>query len=113
MGNFDFGIIASAATIATESVALIEALKNFFKKKQAKAPAWIYTILSIIFCFGIAAMQAETFTPGDLVPQAEVGLLALAFAQLGYDSIYKGLQAALKRLNSGGKMDQEPSGENE
>jgi hypothetical protein len=44
MGNFDIGIIASAATIATESVALIEALKNFFKKKQAKAPAWIYTI---------------------------------------------------------------------
>ena len=99
MTGFNMSTIAGALMIATESIALIEAIKNFFKQKQAKAPAWIYTILSFIFCFGLAALQADSYTPGALVAQAEVGLLALAFAQLGYDSIYKGLQTALKRLN--------------
>jgi hypothetical protein len=107
---------AQAATIAVETIALIEAIKNFFKKNQKQAPAWVYTLLSFIFCFGLAFLKAASFTTSAILAQAEVGLLALAFAQLCYDSIWKGLQTALKKINGTTQepeADTQGGGENE
>jgi hypothetical protein len=105
--GIDTTIITTAATIAVETIAIIEALKNFVTKKQGKLPAWCYTIAEVFICAGLALMKCENFTGPQIRAQAEVALLALAVSQLGYDSIWKAVKVA---LNKYGKK--EP-GENE
>ena len=95
------GAIAQAVTIAIEVIAFIEAIKNFYKDKEKRAPAWAYTLTSFIFCIGLAFFRIEAWTRPAIMAQIEVGLLAAAIAQLGYDSIYKALQGAIKKINGG------------
>ena len=88
----DFDFITNAVTLSVETIAMIEAIKVFFKKKSFELPSWIYTLLSTFFSFGLALIQSNSFAWVDIKGQIPIGLLAFSISQLGYDSIWKLVQ---------------------
>lgn len=99
--NIDLSFITNAVTIAIEAVALLEAVKVFFKKKAVNAPSWVFTILSFILNFGLALIQCPVFVWIEIKTQIPIGLLAFSVSQLGYDSIWKVVQKKLKDTGAG------------
>lgn len=95
--SIDTSFITNAITIAIECIALLEAVKVFFKKKSCNVPSWIYTILSLILSFGLALIQCDSFIWNEIKVQLPIGLLAFSVSQLGYDTI---LKAVKKKLNA-------------
>ena len=96
----DFDFITNAVTLSVETIAMIEAIKVFFKKKSCNLPSWIYTVLSIIFSFGLALIQCNSFMWQDIKVQIPIGLLAFSISQLGYDSIWKAVQKKIKEAGN-------------
>ncbi len=90
--NIDFSFITNAVTLSVETIAMIEAIKVFFKKKSFNLPSWIYTLLSVVLSFGLAFLQCPVFTWVELKTQIPIGLLSFSISQLGYDSIWKAVQ---------------------
>lgn len=98
MMNIDTSFISTSVTIAIECIALLEAIKVFFKKKSCNIPSWIYTIISLLLSFGLALIQCDTFIWSEIKVQLPIGLLAFSISQLGYDTI---LKAVKKKLEGG------------
>lgn len=93
--NIDTSFISTSVTIAIECIAMLEAIKVFFKKKSCKVPSWIYTVLSLLLSFGLALIQCESFIWTEIKVQLPLGLLAFSISQLGYDSIWKAVKNKL------------------
>jgi hypothetical protein len=72
----DWGNVVS---VAVAVVGLLQWFKGLFKK----APAWMWAVASAVGCMGVAA------TVFYLPPWVLMGLVALAVAQLGYETIVK------------------------
>lgn len=100
MLGMDMSVFTNAMTMAVETVALLEAFKNFMKDKKVKLPAWGYTILSIVISFVLAVIQCPTFEWEYISGQLPVGLLAFSVSELFYDSIWKTVK---NKLDSRGK----------
>ena len=100
--SMDFSFITGAVTIAIECIALLEAIKVFFKKKSCNIPSWIYTVLSVILSFGLALIQCSAFTWAEIKVQLPIGLLAFSISQLGYDSIWKAVKKKINALAEDG-----------
>ncbi len=98
--HVDFSFITNATTLAVETIAMIEAIKVFFKKKSFELPSWIYTVFSVLFSFGLSLIQCNTFTWQDIKVQIPIGLLAFSISQLGYDSIWKAVQKKIKEAGN-------------
>lgn len=98
MMNIDTSFISTSVTIAIECIALLEAIKVFFKKKSCNIPSWIYTVLSLLLSFGLALIQCDTFIWSEIKVQLPIGLLAFSISQLGYDTI---LKVVKKKLEGG------------
>lgn len=94
--NIDLSFITTAVTIAVEAIALLEAIKVFFKKKTLSIPSWVFTVMSFVFNFGLALIQCSAFTWVEIKVQIPIGLLAFSISQLGYDSIWKTVQKKIK-----------------
>lgn len=102
--NIDLSFITNAVTVAIETIALLEAVKVFFKKKALNIPAWVYTVMSLLINFGLALIQCSAFTWAEIKVQIPIGLLAFSFSQLGYDNILKAVQKKIK-ASAGGESE--------
>lgn len=94
--SIDTSFITMAVTIAIETIAILEAIKVFFQKKKLNVPTWIFTILSLLFAFGLALIQCDSFIWAEIKEQLPIGLFAFSISQLGYDSIWKAVQKKIK-----------------
>jgi len=65
--------------IAIAVVGLIQWFKGLF----SKLPTWVWAVASAVGCLGVAAVVIY------LPPWVLMGLVALAVAQLGYETIVK------------------------
>lgn len=94
--DLDFSLFTNALIIAVEVIAVIEAIKNFFKNSTKKLPTFLYVIFSLLLSFGLALIQCNAFVWQEIKINLPIGLLAFSLAQIGYDSIWKAIQ---KKLN--------------
>ncbi len=100
MMGMDMTFLTNALTVAIETIALLEALKNFLKGKKATVPAWVYTVLSLMVSFGLALIQVPALEWEYIGQQLPIGLLAFSLSELFYDSIWK---AVKNKLDNRGK----------
>lgn len=91
--------ISNSLTIAIETIALLEAVKVFIKKKNWNIPSWVYTVLSLIVSFGLAIIQCDSFVWSVINTKLPIGLLAFSISQLGYDTILKAIKKKLEGNN--------------
>ena len=103
MLGMDMNIFSNAITMAVENTALLEAMKNFLKSKKVAIPAWVYTVLSLFFSFGLAILQCPAFDWIYISGQLPVGLLAFSLSELFYDSIWKAVKNKLDGKSNRGK----------
>ena len=78
----DWGNVVS---VAVAVVGLLQWFKGLFKK----APAWVWAAASAVGCLGVAA--AVFYLP----PWVLMGLVALAVAQLGYETIIQFIKSKI------------------
>lgn len=71
--------------IAVAVVGLIQWLKGLF----AKLPGWVWAVASAFGCLGVAAVVFY------LPPWVLMGLVALAVAQLGYETIVQFIKSKI------------------
>lgn len=96
MLGMDFTFLSNALTVAIETIALLEAVKNFVKEKKASIPAWVYTILSLLVSFGLALVQCPALEWVYIGGQLPIWLLAFSLSELFYDSIWKAVKNKLE-----------------
>lgn len=92
----DDTFVLMAIRIAVETIAVLETMKDFFKKKKLNVPAWIFIILSFLFSFGLALIKCDSFIWVEIQEQLSIGLLAFCITKLGYDSIWQYFQKKIK-----------------
>ena len=78
----DWGNVIS---VAVAVVGLIQWFKGLF----AKLPSWVWAIASALGCMGVAAVVFY------LPPWVLMGLVALAVAQLGYETIVQFIKSKI------------------
>lgn len=71
--------------IAVAVVGIIQ----WFKGLLTKAPAWVWSVVSAVGCLGVAA--AAFYLP----PWVLHGLMALAVAQLGYETLVQFIKSKI------------------
>ena len=103
MMGIDMSVFSNGMTIAFETVAILEAAKNFLKEKKTTLPAWVYTVLSMLVSFGLAVLQCPAFDWVYISGQLPIGLLAFSLSELFYDSIWKAVKNKLEEKNNRGK----------
>ena len=76
-------------TKVTEIAVAVVGLLEWVKGLLPKAPTWVWALVSAAGCLGIAA--ASFYLPAWVL----IGLVALAVAQLGYQSIVQFIKSKI------------------
>lgn len=79
--------VIEAFLIAVAAVGIIEYFKGIPWKKDP--PKWVWVVASPVLCFGGAILLGAI--PGSIL----IGALALTFAQIGYQTLIQGIEAAI------------------
>lgn len=75
----------NVVSVAVAVVGLIQWLKGLL----TKAPSWVWAVASAVGCMGVAAVVFY------LPPWVLMGLVALAVAQLGYETIVQFIKSKI------------------
>lgn len=93
----DLPFFTTAVTFAVQVIAILEAIKNFFKDKKWNIPPWGYTLMSVVFAFFLAELNIPYWEWVYIAERLPVAIFAFCLAELFYDSIWKLVKNRLER----------------
>lgn len=95
----DFVFFTTALTVAVQVIAVLEALKNFFKEWKWQIPPWGYTLLSVVFSFFLATLTIPYWEWLYIAERLPIAIFAFCIAELFYDSVWKWVKNKLEGKN--------------